>query len=227
MGRPPARVTLTLRERAVIDLVGCGLSNAEVATRLAVGPEQVGKHARNAIRKLVLRLTVVDDEGLPPRVRQVFELLGEGLSDAQIAKRLGIGQRSAETLVRKLLNRMEVRRTDVAPMVRGTDRSGMTRREREVADLVRRGMTNAQIAEHLGIGERTVETHVAHALRRLGSVATRTRGERRDGRDSCSDCGGDEGNRTPVRGFADRSLATRARRHRSVSAGCPRGFAPG
>ena len=33
--------------------------------------------------------------------------------------------------------------------------------------------------------------------------------------------GGDDGNRTRVNGFADRSLTTRARRHRPTLAGCP------
>jgi DNA-binding CsgD family transcriptional regulator len=159
---------LTPRERAVIDLVGQGLSNAEIASRLTAEPQQVSRHARNAIRKLVRRLTVIDSQGLPPREREVLDLLGEGLSDSQIAQRLGIGERSAETLVKKLLNRMGVRRADVAPVIRGTDRSGLTQRGREVAILVRQGLTNAQIAEQLGVGVRTVESHVAHALRKLG-----------------------------------------------------------
>jgi non-specific serine/threonine protein kinase len=45
---------------------------------------------------------------------------------------------------------------------------GLTRREREVADLVGRGLTNRQIAETLVVGDKTVETHVAHILAKLG-----------------------------------------------------------
>ena len=45
---------------------------------------------------------------------------------------------------------------------------GLTPREREVAALLRRGLTNRQIAEQLVIGERTVETHVERILRKLG-----------------------------------------------------------
>jgi DNA-binding CsgD family transcriptional regulator len=44
----------------------------------------------------------------------------------------------------------------------------LTYREREVAALVARGLTNRQIAQELAITERTVETHVGKVLRKLG-----------------------------------------------------------
>lgn len=47
----------------------------------------------------------------------------------------------------------------------------LTRREREVADLVAEGMTNRQIAETLYISERTAQTHVQHILTKLGFSA--------------------------------------------------------
>ena len=45
---------------------------------------------------------------------------------------------------------------------------GLTRREREVAVLVAQGKSNKSIARALGLGERTVEGHVANALGKLG-----------------------------------------------------------
>jgi len=48
----------------------------------------------------------------------------------------------------------------------------LTRREREVAALVARGLTDAQLAEALVIGRRTAEKHVANCLGKLG-LATR------------------------------------------------------
>ena len=43
----------------------------------------------------------------------------------------------------------------------------LSRREREVASLVARGLSNRAIAERLVLGERTVETHVERLLRKL------------------------------------------------------------
>jgi DNA-binding CsgD family transcriptional regulator len=44
---------------------------------------------------------------------------------------------------------------------------GLTARERDVAVLVSRGMSNREIAEALVLGERTVQTHVGHILNKL------------------------------------------------------------
>jgi DNA-binding CsgD family transcriptional regulator len=45
---------------------------------------------------------------------------------------------------------------------------GLTRREREIAELVGRGLTNRQIADVLHVAERTAENHVQHILTKLG-----------------------------------------------------------
>lgn len=44
----------------------------------------------------------------------------------------------------------------------------LTRREREVIALAAHGRTASEIADFLHIGERTVETHLAHAYPKLG-----------------------------------------------------------
>jgi NarL family two-component system response regulator LiaR len=49
----------------------------------------------------------------------------------------------------------------------------LTRREREVLELIGRGMSNKRIARELGIAEKTVKTHVGHVLAKLG-VSDRT-----------------------------------------------------
>lgn len=49
-----------------------------------------------------------------------------------------------------------------------TDLFPLTPREREVAALVARGLSNREIAEALVITERTAESHVQHILEKLG-----------------------------------------------------------
>ena len=47
--------------------------------------------------------------------------------------------------------------------------SGLTEREVEVLALVARGMSNAEIADHLTISPATAKTHVGHLLAKLGA----------------------------------------------------------
>ena len=46
--------------------------------------------------------------------------------------------------------------------------SALTRRERQVAELIHKGLTNKQIADTLVISPRTAESHVDHILTKLG-----------------------------------------------------------
>jgi pimeloyl-ACP methyl ester carboxylesterase/DNA-binding CsgD family transcriptional regulator len=70
--------------------------------------------------------------------------------------------------------------TDVAPTAGSTSRpvaaradSPLTVRERQVADLIAEGLTNAAIARALGVSVRTVDSHVEHVRTKLG-VRART-----------------------------------------------------
>jgi serine/threonine-protein kinase PknK len=62
-----------------------------------------------------------------------------------------------ETQVRRTLTSAEPQQRDV-----------LTRRERQIAELVREGLSNREIAETLVISPRTAEAHVEHILAKLG-----------------------------------------------------------
>jgi DNA-binding NarL/FixJ family response regulator len=84
----------------------------------------------------------------------------------------------AEPLAR--LVRVRLRRLGVARIPRGptpatrVNPAGLTERQSEVVQLLALDMTNAEIAAQLVLSVRTVDSHVAAALEKLG---TRTRRE--------------------------------------------------
>ena len=55
-----------------------------------------------------------------------------------------------------------------SPLVAALHRPALTEREAQVARLVADGETARAIAERLGVGVRTVETHIGHSYRKLG-----------------------------------------------------------
>jgi two-component system, NarL family, invasion response regulator UvrY len=50
----------------------------------------------------------------------------------------------------------------------GHPASALTAREQQVMEMLSRGMTNREIAEHLEISIKTVDTHRGHVLKKLG-----------------------------------------------------------
>ena len=72
----------------------------------------------------------------------------------------------APTLLRRLLDDFVRRSGSTTATVPGIGE--LTAREEEVLRLVSRGLSNAEIADELVLGEGTVKTHVAHVLAKLG-----------------------------------------------------------
>ena len=70
-------------------------------------------------------------------------------------------------ITRQLLDR--VARRLPAPVTGDRDAvDGLTEREREVLELLARGLSNAEVAAALVVGEATVKTHVSNVLMKLG-----------------------------------------------------------
>lgn len=67
----------------------------------------------------------------------------------------------AKRLIADFVARAPSRPVDVGRL------AGLTTREREVLVLIARGMSNAEIAAELIVGEATVKSHVAHVLMKL------------------------------------------------------------
>jgi len=87
----------------------------------------------------------VEPSGLEAAIRLVHD--GEALLDPQIAGRV-----------------ME----QVARPAQGGDLASLTRREREVLELLGRGLSNRELADTLVVSEKTVKTHVSNILMKLG-----------------------------------------------------------
>jgi DNA-binding NarL/FixJ family response regulator len=70
-------------------------------------------------------------------------------------------------VTRQLLDRV-ARRLPAPVSATPTTLAQLTEREREVLELLSRGMSNAEIADSLIVGEATVKTHVSNVLMKLG-----------------------------------------------------------
>jgi DNA-binding NarL/FixJ family response regulator len=72
----------------------------------------------------------------------------------------------APTVTRRLIE--EFARVRPAPRARPAELDELTPRELEVLEFLARGLSNAEIAAQLVLGETTIKTHVAHVLGKLG-----------------------------------------------------------
>lgn len=95
------------------------------------------------------------------------------LANAQVFQQVSESLRSGglwlpEDLLGSLLQLMSNALTSAAPEATEADLSMLTAREQEVARRASRGASNRQIAEELGITERTVKEHMGSVFRKLG-----------------------------------------------------------
>jgi predicted ATPase/DNA-binding CsgD family transcriptional regulator len=96
--------------------------------------------------------------------------LGESAFDAAFERGRRMGQDDA---IRYALRANRATRETTTPpgSSPASFTSGLTRREREVADLIAQGLSNHQIATRLVIAQRTAESHVENILRKLSCTS--------------------------------------------------------
>jgi DNA-binding CsgD family transcriptional regulator len=174
------------RKRAV-DLAKTPGLAAEVTTELAVWLKRLGEN----VDDYELMVDPVRERQLTepwPQVAAMWAELGSPYEQAlalfdsgeeepmreAIAILAGLGAAGAINVVRN-----EMRKRGYASIPRGvrtttrTDRLGLTRRQREVLELMADGLTNAEIGSRLFLSERTVDHHVGGVLAKLGVESRR------------------------------------------------------
>lgn len=109
-------------------------------------------------------------------------MAAEGFTSRTIAEALSLSERTVQGHLRRAMRALDVRSRAALPAALASlleAKPGaaapavLTRRQAEVAELVRDGLSNAEIAAALGISVKTVEKHVALIFGRWG-VSSRT-----------------------------------------------------
>ena len=164
-----------------------GLEGVEQARRLQpkvilmdlVMPKLDGVAAMRALReqsphsRVIVLTSFLDDERLLPAIQAgAAGYLLKNVEPSELARAIRAAERGEAiidpTAAARLVEAIaENSRTVVAEPER------LTRREREVLELIAAGRSNKRIAFELGISEKTVKTHVGHLLAKLG-VTDRT-----------------------------------------------------
>jgi DNA-binding NarL/FixJ family response regulator len=131
--------------------------------------------ARSSPSRVIVLTSFLDDERLMPALQA--GAAGYLLKDVEPAE-LARAVRSAcadealidPTVAARLLHTLSSRESAGGA---GDGIEHLTRREREVLELIALGHSNKRIALELGVAEKTVKTHVGHLLAKLG-VTDRT-----------------------------------------------------
>jgi DNA-binding NarL/FixJ family response regulator len=125
--------------------------------------------ARLPRSRVIVLTSFADDERLLPAVQAgAAGYLLKNVQPAELARAVRLAHDGGTMLDPSVATRL-VDALAETPAERPT----LTPREDEVLGLIARGLSNKRIAFELGLSEKTVKTHVAHVLSKLG-VADRT-----------------------------------------------------
>ena len=129
--------------------------------------------ARSPASRVIVLTSFLEDERVLPAIQAgAAGYLLKNVAPAELARAIRaahageaiIDPTAAARLVQAIAD-------DARPRIEEPER--LTRRERDVLELIARGQSNKRIALALGISEKTVKTHVGHLLAKLG-VTDRT-----------------------------------------------------
>jgi non-specific serine/threonine protein kinase len=163
-GRKSIRLRLPLHDRRSIGLnfealawSAAAMGDGERAARLFGASQAIQQSIGTSLRAL----------GHLAELHEQYESMArQGLGDAAFAREVNTGlQLDFDEAVNFALGAKM--RAAAAPAADVAAAVGLTKREREIAELVARGMSNKEIAATLVISQRTVETHVEHILTKL------------------------------------------------------------
>lgn len=106
---------------------------------------------------------------LSPRQQQVYELIRHGLPAREVAQRLGISPGTVASHIQEIFNRKQAHSVrDLRATVEVSRLpKNLTNRQSMILSAIVIGKSNKEIAEEIGISDRTVDTHIHHMLRRL------------------------------------------------------------
>jgi two-component system, NarL family, response regulator LiaR len=164
-----------------IELVGeasGGAEGAELAGRLLpdvvlmdlVMPEMDGIEATRCIKaaspatQVIVLTSYSEDERIFPAIKAgALSYLLKEVGPEELVRAIRAARRGEATLHSAVAARLmqELAGGRASPL------DELTERERNVLACIARGMSNADIAAHLTIGERTVKTHVSNILSKL------------------------------------------------------------
>ncbi len=150
---------------ALVDISMPGLTGIEVTREVKSSFPEVA----------VLILTVHDEDGY---VRALLEAGAAGyllkdIGEAELVRSIRAVHSGESVLHPKVTRALFESLIAGADGTRSEDESPLTDREDEVLRLAAQGQSNKQIATHLDVSPRTVQTHLSHIFDKLG-VASRT-----------------------------------------------------